>query len=98
MNYMGFDNRKEPKTFSNRQFGGGSLRLLRVFVNNIIYDLQMCRIYIYKLYSLQKDILIFWKYVWFLLCNLIEELCETVLVYIEQSTPKLAKTEEYLNS
>ena len=42
------DLRNEPKTLSNRQFGGGSLRKLGVFENNIYYDLHIMCFYCRK--------------------------------------------------
>ena len=39
--YYWHDLRKEPKTFSKRQFGGGSLMIWGAFVNGIIFDLHI---------------------------------------------------------
>ena len=39
--YYWHDLRKEPKTFSKRQFGGGSLMIWGAFVNGTIFDLHI---------------------------------------------------------
>ena len=39
--YYWHDSSKEPKYFSKRQFGGGSLMIWGAFVNNTIFDLHI---------------------------------------------------------
>ena len=53
-----YDLRNEPNTFTNSQFGGGSLKKSGVFENNIIYDLHIMRIYCRKFFYMLEIFLV----------------------------------------